>query len=224
MVMLSVDTMKVVVAELVSKTGVPVASVEYRLAPEHPHPTLVEDCYTGLTWFQTNAKELNVDSTRIAIMGESAGGGLAAAITLMARDRKFTPPLAKQILIYPMLDDRTTVPDTNIQPFAIYTYEENHANWKALLGDAAGTDDVSPYAAPARAKDLSNLPPAFIDVGQLDIFLYEDMEYANRLSQAGTDVEFHLRQGCPHGFDGLASTSAVSKRAVEDKLIAMTSF
>jgi acetyl esterase/lipase len=123
MIMGSVELFQNPIAGLVSMSGVPFAAVEYRLAPEHPHPTLVEDCYAGLTWLRDNAKELSVDPSRIGIMGESAGGGIAAGVTLMARDRTFTPPLAKSILIYPMMDDRNTILDEKLAPFVFWSYD-----------------------------------------------------------------------------------------------------
>jgi acetyl esterase/lipase len=218
MILGNVKMFQHVIAGIVSMSGVPFAAVEYRVAPEHPHPTLVEDCYAGLTWLRDNAKELNVDPSRIGIMGESAGGGIAAGVTLMARDRKFTPPLAKSILIYPMLDDRNTVLDEKIAPFALWNYDDNITGWGALLGKDVGGENVSPYAAPARATDLSGLPPTYIDVGQLDIFVYEDMEYANRIARAGGTVEFHLHPGCLHGYDTFASQADVSKRAIQDRV------
>jgi acetyl esterase/lipase len=143
--------------------------VEYRLAPEHRYPTPVEDCYSGLQWLAGHADELDVDPERIAVMGDSAGGGLAAAVALMSRDRG-GPTLAHQILIYPMLDDRNTSPDPEIVPFAVWSYDDNITGWGALLGEAVGGASVSPYAAPARAIDLSGLPSCYLKVGQLDIF------------------------------------------------------
>jgi acetyl esterase/lipase len=218
MILGSVEMFQNGIASLVSMSGVPFAAVEYRLAPEHPHPTLVEDCYTGLTWLRDNAKALNIDPSRIGIMGESAGGGIAAGVTLMARDRKLTPPLAKSILIYPMLDDRNIVTNEEILPFLFWDYEDNKTGWASLLGKDFGGENVSQYAAPARANDLSGLPPTYIDVGQLDIFLNEDVEYATRISRAGGIVEFHLHSGCPHGFESIAPQADVSKRAIQDRV------
>jgi acetyl esterase/lipase len=223
MIMGSVELFQNPIAGLVSMSGVPFAAVEYRLAPEHPHPTLVEDCYTGLTWLRDNAKELSVDPSRIGIMGESAGGGIAAGVTLMARDRTFTPPLAKSILIYPMMDDRNTILDEKLAPFVFWSYDDNSTGWAALLGKDVGGKNVSPYAAPARATDLSGLPPTYIEVGQLDIFMYEDMEYACRIAWAGGVVEFHLHPGCPHGFENFAPQVDVSKRAIQDRVRAIKS-
>ncbi len=205
------------IARYVSATGVPMLAVDYRLAPEHPDPTPVEDVYTGLKWLHDHAAELGVDPARIAVMGDSAGGGLAAGVTLLARDRG-GPAVARQILVFPMLDDRTTTPDPELVPFATWTYEDNVTGWSALLGDRAGGPDVSPYAAAARATGLSGLPPTYLEVGQLDIFRDEDLDYARRLGAAGVDVEFHLHPGVPHEFDTFAWDTDVARRAVADRL------
>lgn len=205
------------IARYVSASGVPMLAVDYRLAPEHPDPTPVEDVYTGLKWLHDHAAELGVDPARIAVMGDSAGGGLAAGVTLLARDRG-EPAVARQILVFPMLDDRTTTPDPELVPFATWTYEDNVTGWSALLGDRAGGPDVSPYAAAARATDLSGLPPTYLEVGQLDIFRDEDLDYARRLGAAGVDVEFHLHPGVPHEFETFAWDTDVARRAVADRL------
>ena len=191
------------VSRYVSSSGVPMLAVDYRLAPEHPHPTPVEDCYTGLRWLAEHADEFSIDPARIGMMGDSAGGGLAAAVALLGRDRG-GPDLAFQILIYPMLDDRNTTPDPEIAPFAVWSCDDNITGWGALLGDVIGSPNVSPYAAPARTADLSGLPACFIEVGQVDIFRDEDLAYAERLSRAGVNVEFHLRPGVPHEFESYA--------------------
>jgi acetyl esterase/lipase len=205
------------VSRYVSNSGVSMLAVDYRLAPKHPYPVPVEDCYAGLRWLAEHAGELGVDPTRIAVMGDSAGGGLAAAVALLARDRG-GPALAAQILIYPMLDDRNTTPDPEIAPFAVWSYDDNITGWGALLGDAIGGPDVPAYAAPARATDLSDLPACYIEVGQLDIFRDEDLTYAQRLSRAGVNVEFHLRPGVPHEFETYAHTSDVARRSGADRL------
>lgn len=225
MILFDVNAFHPIIHNTVAATGVPMLSIDYRIAPEHPHPTLLEDCYTGLTWLRDHAKELNVDPTRIGVMGESAGGGLAAGVALMARDRKFSPPLAKQILVYPMLDDRTTVPDEELVPFLVWSYEDNLTGWSAYVGkDEIGTAKVSKYAAPARETDLSGLPSTYMDVGSLDIFVSEDMDYAKRLVLARVGVDFQLFEGCPHAFEGLVPQAEVSKRAVEGRIRAIKSF
>ena len=189
-----------------------VASVEYRLAPEHPHPAPIEDCYAGLNWFYSNAGNLGVDRSRIAVSGASAGGGLAAALALLARDRGEVE-IAYQQLIYPMLDDRNITPSSHyINHPKMWTRKENIAAWSALLGRPAGSADVSPYASPARAQDLSGLPPAFIIVGELDLFLDENIEYAQRLSRAGVATELHVFPGAFHLSDRYLPESDTSRR------------
>ncbi|HZQ30502.1 MAG TPA: alpha/beta hydrolase, partial [Mycobacterium sp.] len=148
----------------VAASGVPMLVVDYRVAPEFPHPVPVEDCYAALIWLREHADELGVDTARVAVMGDSAGGGLAAGVCLLNRDRGGAP-IAQQLLIYPMLDDRTTPADPAIASFLTWTYDDNLTGWSALLGDGAGTANVDPYAAPARATDLSGLPPTYMDVG-----------------------------------------------------------
>jgi acetyl esterase/lipase len=202
------------VREYVANSGVPMLVVDYRIAPEHPHPTPVEDCYAALRWLAEGAAALGVDPARIGVMGDSAGGGLAAGVCLLARDRG-GPPVAQQLLIYPMLDDRTHTPDPQLLPFLTWTYDDNVTGWAALLGDC---EVVSPYAAPARATDLTGLPDTYIDVGDLDIFRDEDITYARRLSDAGVPTELHLHPGCPHAFESLARRADVSRRAIGDRV------
>ena len=195
-----------------AEMGCVVASVEYRLAPEHPHPAPIEDCYAGLKWFADNSESLGVDRGRIAVGGGSAGGGLAAALALLARDRGEVE-ICFQQLIYPMLDDRNITPASHyVQHPKVWNREANIAGWSALLGKPAGSDDVSPYASPARAEDLSGLPPAFIIVGELDLFVDEDIEYATRLIQAGVPTELHVFPGAFHGSDIMVPTSDASQR------------
>jgi acetyl esterase/lipase len=205
------------VREYVATSGVPMLVVDYRIAPEHPHPTPVEDCYAALRWLADNAATLGVDPGRIGVMGDSAGGGLAAAVCLLARDRG-GPGIAQQLLIYPMLDDRAHTPDPQLLPFLTWTYDDNVTGWAALLGESAGADGVSHYAAPARATDLTGLPDTYIDVGDLDIFRDEDITYARRLSDAGVPTELHLHPGCPHAFEALARRADVSQRAIADRI------
>ena len=205
------------VRDYVATSGVPMLMVDYRIAPEHPHPTPVEDCYAALRWLADNALTLGVDPARIAVMGDSAGGGLAAGVALLARDRG-GPAIAQQLLIYPMLDDRAQTPDPQLLPFLTWTYDDNVTGWGALLGESAGTDAVPPYAAPARATDLTGLPATYIDVGDLDIFRDEDITYARRLSDAGVPTELHLHPGCPHAFEALAREADISQRAIGDRI------
>ncbi|WP_326609370.1 alpha/beta hydrolase [Streptomyces scopuliridis] len=190
-----------------------VVSVEYRLAPEHPHPAPVEDAYAGLVRTAEHAGELGIDPGRIIVAGGSAGGGLAAAVALLARDRG-GPALAGQMLMCPMLDDRNDTPSSlQMAGLGVWDRAANHTGWTALLGDRRGVPDVSPYAAPARAEDLSGLPPAFIDVGSAETFRDEDVTYASRLWQAGGQAELHVWPGGFHGFESLAPQAAISQDA-----------
>src|SRR6266516_2112160 len=223
LILSNVTIYDVPVARHVSATGVPFLSVEYRYAPEHPHPTPVEDCHAGLTWLVTNAAGIGVDPARIAVMGDSGGGGLAAALALLARDRGQLA-LAKQILIYPMLDDRTTTPDPELVPFATWSYDDNITGWGAHLGDALGGPAVPCYAAPARATDFSGLPPIYVEVGELDIFRDEDVEYARRTAAAGVSTELHVHPGVPHAWEIFSPTIDASRRSFADRNRAITSF
>jgi acetyl esterase/lipase len=184
--------------------GLVVVSVEYRLAPEHPHPAPVEDSYAGLVWTAANAEELGIDPDRLLVAGASAGGGLAAALALLARDRG-GPELIGQLLMCPMLDDRNdSLSGRQMAGLGVWDRTANATGWGALLGEGAGGPDVSPYAAPARAADLSGLPPAFIDVGSAETFRDEDIAYADRLWQAGGRAELHVWPGGFHGFEMFA--------------------
>jgi acetyl esterase/lipase len=203
--------------QLVKRIGCVAVSVDYRLAPEHPFPAPVEDCYAGLKWLFSHADELGVDSSRIAIGGASGGGGLAAGLALLVRDRAEVK-VAFQLLIYPMIDDRNVTPASYaITDPRMWNRDANHLGWKAYLGRDGGGADVSPYAAASRATDLTNLPPAFIPVGALDLFVDENIEYAQRLIQAGVPTELHVYPGAFHGFDLFAPSAAVSKQFKADR-------
>ncbi len=194
-----------------------IVSVDYRLAPEHVFPAAIEDCYAGLAWTFANAAQLGIDTKRIGVMGESAGGGLAASLALLARDRG-AYKLAFQHLIYPMIDDRTCVTATP-NPVAgefIWTPHNNHFGWSSLLGAEPGGPDVSPYAAAARANDLAGLPPTFIACPTLDLFIDEDVTYAHRLMRAGVPVELHVYPGGFHGFDIFGADAPIAVRARTD--------
>ncbi|MEU7828619.1 MULTISPECIES: alpha/beta hydrolase [unclassified Nonomuraea] len=206
------------IVTIAQQVGAAVVAVEYRLAPETPHPGPVEDCYAGLTWTAQHADDLGLDADRIMVFGQSAGGGLAAAVTLLARDRG-GPALAGQLLLCPMLDDRDATPSTHqLADAPLWNRTLNNLGWRALLGENYGRPDVSPYAAPARAHDLSGLPPTFIDVGSADLFRDEDVDYANRIWQAGGDAELHVWAGAFHGSDGLAPHAAISRSAATERL------
>lgn len=198
-----------------------IVTVDYRLAPEVVFPGAVEDAYAALCWIMANTDELGVDPVRVGVAGESAGGGLAAALALLARDRG-QHALAFQHLTYPMLDDRTCTaadPHPHTGQF-IWTAHNNRFGWAALLGQALGGPDVSPYAAPARALDLSDLPPTYIATGGLDLFLEEDLDYARRLMRGGVPVELHVYPGGFHAFD-LSPTAEVALQARRDSLAAL---
>lgn len=212
------------VALTVAMTQVPFFSIEYRKAPEHPHPTPAEDIYAALAWLQENAATFNIDPARIGITGESAGGGLAAAVVIMARDRKLSPPLAKQVLIYPMLDDRNLEPIDGLNHLAFWNAADNVTGWTALLGDqVAGEEGVSAYASPARVAAVQGLPPLYIDVGELDILKAEVMEYALRFAKAGISTECHLYPGLPHGWEAVAPHIRATIKATENRFRAYTS-
>jgi len=199
--------------DLAEQFRLAVVSVEYRLAPETPHPGPAEDCYAGLVWCAAHAGELGIDPERIIVAGGSAGGGLSAAVALIARDRG-GPALAGQLLICPMLDDRNDTPSSwQMAGLGIWDHAANEVGWTALLGSARGGPDLSPYAAPARAADLSGLPPAFIDVGSAETFRDEDVAYATRIWQAGGEAELHVWPGGFHGFTGAAPQAALSRDA-----------
>jgi acetyl esterase/lipase len=198
--------------------GAVVASVEYRLAPEHAFPTPLHDCYAGLRWL---AVQPGVDPQRIAVGGASAGGGLAAALALLARERGEIQP-AFQLLVYPMLDDRTVrAPDDGAGRLRMWNAASNRFGWRSYLGAAAG-GEVPALAAPGRAHDLAGLPAAWIGVGTHDLFLAEDRDYARRLRDAGVAVDLHEVPGAYHGFDMVQRRATVSRAFVDTQLEALT--
>ncbi len=220
-IMGSADAEDVMVKSIVSAVGCAVVAVDYRLAPETPYPGPVEDCYAALKWLSTHAKEVGIDSQRIAVGGSSAGGGLAAALALLARDRGEVS-LIFQCLLAPMIDDRTAVlanPHSYTGEF-IWTKEANRFGWTSLLGQEPGGADISPYAAAARAEHLEGLPATFLYVGALDLFLEEDLEYARRLMRAGVPTELHVYPGAYHGFRMVADAQ-VTLAAQRDQLAAL---
>lgn len=194
--------------------GVVGVSVEYRLAPETPYPGPLEDCYRGLQWVVDNAADLGVDPARIGVHGISAGGGLAAALALLTRDRG-GPSLAFQLLDCPMLDDRQQTVSSQVNGLAVWSKESNTFGWRAYLGSLYG-NDVPTHAAPARETNLGGLPPAFVSVGTVDGFHDEDVDYAVRLNHAGVPTELHVYPGAPHGYQ-MAQESDLAKRAWRDK-------
>jgi acetyl esterase/lipase len=198
-----------------------VFAIKYRLAPEHPYPAAIEDCYAGLKWMTDAAEQLNIDLTRIAVAGASAGGGLTAALTLMARD-KGGPTIAFQMPLYPMIDDRNVTPSSLeiTSNKASWNRSKNLVGWRMYLGEHT-SGVISPYAAPARAENLAGLPPAYTCVGQLDPFRDETIDYVARLAQAGVPVEFHLYPGCIHGFESIVPDADVSQRASKGYVTAL---
>jgi acetyl esterase/lipase len=195
-------------ALLSEHVGAVVVSVEYRLSPEHPHPAPVEDCYAGLVWTAANAAELGFDPDRLAIYGGSAGGGLALGTALLARDRG-GPALAFMMPIYPMIDDTNTTPSSQeITDIGIWDRAGNIEAWAWYLGGK----EADQYAAPTRAQDVAGLPPAFIDVGTVDLFRDEDIAFAQRLMQAGVPCELHISAGSYHASETFALDAPLSKR------------
>jgi acetyl esterase/lipase len=191
-------------------------SVEWRHAPENRFPAAVRDSYRGLVWVWENAPELGADPGRLVVGGASAGGGLAASTALIARDNGH-PGIHHQLLIYSMLDDRMlTASSQAITCSKVWNRTTNAIAWDAYLGPGHESRDVSPYAAPARAAELSGLPPAFIGVGALDVLVDENINYAQRLIEAEVPTELHVYPGAAHGFNVHAPTAAVSRQLASD--------
>jgi acetyl esterase/lipase len=189
--------------ELSEALGIRIASVDYRLAPEHPYPESLDDCYIALTWLAERYD-------RVVVVGASAGGGLAAGLALLARDRS-GPAIAALQLAYPMLDDRETDGARALADTVVWNARLNRVGWDAYLGGRAADQ----YAAPARATDLGALPPTYLDTGNLDLFCDEDTAFAVRIREAGGTIDFFLDEGAPHGFDFIAPDASISRVAVE---------
>jgi acetyl esterase/lipase len=194
--------------------GVVGVSVEYRLAPETPYPGPLEDCYRGLVWCHEHADELDIAPDHMGVAGISAGGGLAAALALLARDRGEVP-LAFQLLDCPMLDDRQQTASSQMEGLPVWTRRSNEFGWRSYLGELYGRGDVPATAAPARAADLSGLPPAFVSVGTVDGFRDEDIVYAMRLNQAGVPTELHVYPGLCHGYQIALDSPAVQQSRLD---------
>jgi acetyl esterase/lipase len=198
-------------ARFASELGILVVSVEYRLAPEHPFPAPLDDCFAVLQWLHDDAAALGVDPARIAVGGASAGGGLAAATVQRAHDEGV--PVAFQLLEYPMLDDRTVLSENREDRGRFgWTPASNRFGWASYLGRAPAERTLPPYAAPGRRTDLSGLPPAWIGVGELDLFFEEDVEYSRRLEAAGVPVAFVSVPGMYHGADAIAGKAPSMQR------------
>ncbi|MCX7283022.1 MAG: alpha/beta hydrolase [Novosphingobium sp.] len=199
---------------LAREVGCLVASVDYRLSPEATGQQPVEDCYRALSWLVANAPSYGIDPSLVAVGGESAGGGLAASLALMVRDRG-TIALALQMLICPMLDDRTRGEHPHCGEF-VWTAESNTAAWSLRIGSEDVERDECGYIAAARAQNLRGLAPAYIAVGSHDLFLEEDIAYARRLARAGVSVDLHVYAGGYHGFE-LAADASITRRTMADR-------
>ncbi|EEU38993.1 uncharacterized protein NECHADRAFT_43364 [Fusarium vanettenii 77-13-4] len=214
----SVDACAGLVANKVLAADRPIFAVGYRLAPEHPHPAPVEDSYAALKYLLDHAAELNIDPQRVAVQGESAGGGIAVGLALLARDRELQPSIAKLLLTYPELDDRPRHDkDAEFLKFTTWSPKHNELAWAAYA-------DVSPYAAPARAATYKGLPSTYVDVGTLDVFREENMEFVRRLLADNVEVEFHVWPGVPHVFEFLGPGTKWHVRATEARVNAMKEF
>ena len=223
----SIDDYDILVASLVSLTFVPFLAVDYRLAPEHKYPAALNDCYAGLTWLHANSQMLNVDSRRIAIMGSSAGAGLCAATAIHAKTgRHDEVKIAKQILIAPMVDYRNTrLTDPSLSPFMSWNHVDNAAGWSAYLGVEllTGKKQVPATASPSQLASAQDMPQLYLEVGGLDIFAEEGVEYALKHIQAGVPVELHVHPGLPHSYDSLGGQCERAQRAKALRLRAITS-
>lgn len=193
-----------------SRVPVVGVSVEYRLAPATPYPGPLMDCYTALTWTHDHAEKHGIDRSRIGLHGIGAGGGLAAALAIVARDHREVP-LAFQLLDSPMLDDRQRTHSSRVEDLPVWSAKSNEFGWRAYLGDLYGSDEVPKYAAAARCTNLRGLPPAFVSVGSLDGFHDEDVDYATRLNHAGVPTELHVYPGTPHGYHVAAGSDIVRR-------------
>lgn len=221
MVMGDLDQSDPTCERLVAELDCVVVSVNYRLAPEHPYPAPVDDCYAGLEWVTENAADVGADPSRIAIAGQSAGGGLSAAVALRARDED-GPELCYQLLIYPMLDDRNkTASSKQITDIGIWDRDMNIRGWDAYLDGRRDADDLPPYAAPGRVEDLSGLPPTYLDIGTHDAFRDETRAYADRLIDGGVQTEFHLWPGAYHAYEVFVPDAQLSQETWTTRLNAL---
>lgn len=196
---------------IVRDLGIAVASVDYRLAPENPFPAAMNDCYSALRWLHDEATALGIRSDRIAVGGSSAGGGLAAGLVQLVHDRD-EAWVVFQLLIYPMLDDRTvTRTDLETSDVRVWSAASNEFGWSSYLGAKPGSNEVEPSAVPARREELSGLPPAWVGVGTIDLFHDEDVDYVSRLAAAGVECEVHVVDGAFHGFDVVSPLAGVAR-------------
>lgn len=215
---LSAELYSKIMATYASGSGAQVFGVEYRTAPEHPFPVPLQDCWQALQWVHQNAKELGVDPARIAVMGDSAGGGLAAGLAIMARDHALDPPIAKQLLVAAMLDNQPRSIPAEMSLLAAWSIDDNIIGWQCYIGHDA---DPSCYAVPARVSRVEGLLPTYMDVSGLDIFRDENLAYGSRLAAADIPVEMHLYSGLPHCFEVLAPHTSAAERARADRIGAL---
>ena len=212
-----VETDEPAMEDIVESVGCTVFSIEWRWAPEHPYPASMHDCLAAALWLHAEAEHLGVDPDRIAIGGKSSGAGIAAGLALALRDQDAFQPCL-QLLVYPMLDDRNITPSSlDTTDPRLWNRDANLLAWQAYLGELAGTDKVPAYAAPSRTKDMAGLAPTFLIVGELDLFRDEDIDYAQRLLQAGVATELHVYPGAIHGFDNRLPSSSNARRFAQDR-------
>lgn len=222
MIMGNLETHDGICRTYASTTGLTVVGVEYRVAPEHPFPAPLDDCFAALCWIASqDGASRGFDGDRVVVGGESAGGGLAAAVALRTRDEG-GPRLVGLMLAYPMLDDRSYEEDAELEEHALWRYDDHLTAWSCYLGGKE--PDASGYAAPLRASDLSGLPPTYLDCGELDVFRQENLEFVLRLLGTRTRVEMHLHPAVPHAFEVFAPHARVSRRAIADRSRAILSF
>jgi acetyl esterase/lipase len=207
--------------QYVRELGIAVVSVDYRCAPKHPFPAGLEDSYSALKWAALHSQELGIDAKRIAVGGESAGGGLAAALVQLAHDRQEVRPVF-QLLVYPMLDDRTVLrTDLDDRSNITWNQKSNRFGWESYLGKKCGAEDTPEHSVPARREDLSGLPPAWIGVGTVDLFHDENMAFAHRLKACGVECEIRAVPGAFHGFDRFAPRAPVVRDFRESQISAL---
>ncbi|MBA4025334.1 MAG: alpha/beta hydrolase [Gordonia sp.] len=217
MVIGSIEIEEHVAIRLCTELGAVVVSTSYRKAPENRHPAQLNDCYAALVWMADHADDIGFDRNRLAIYGASAGGNLTIAVALTARDRGF-PAVSFIMPVYPMLDDRNETGSSRaITGVGIWDRSANVEAWEWFLGG----QQVDEFAAPSRAADLSGLPPTFIDVGDVDLFRDEDIEFATRLVQAGVPTELHVYPGAYHGSETFAPDAELSRRIWSNRLAAL---
>jgi acetyl esterase/lipase len=208
----SPEMMGDVYRQLIRTRDCVIVAPDYRKSFDAPYPAAVNDCYAALLWLKENAAELGVRDDQLIVMGQSAGGGLTAAVSLMARDRGDVR-IAFQMPLYPMIDDRMITESSRDNDAPLWSSKHNRLGWDLYLGELAGRDDVPKYAAPARETDYADLPPTATFVGGLDPFRDETIQYVENLRAAGVPVEFRLYEGCFHGFDGVSRKARVSREA-----------